>query len=316
MKLSESIAQEYSNLKEHTQSKIVSNPENVHILLDRFLDWFQKSRNRLFTSEFTRDKKNLEETLSKIEYSSSDIFTLCFAMREITDTYNFEKSGFFLTALISAHYAKTKQEEAYTIITEELPRIDHLFDNFQGGNVTVFGSIGNFCCLDMKEGNIHILGSTGSYCGVDMAGGSILISENTTDFLGKGISGGEIIVEKNVGRFAGKQMQRGYICIKGNAEHNMGELNGGGIIVVYGNTKSHAGDHMRKGVIVIKGDCDDAVGRKMDGGIIIVEGNAGKNAGEEACFGKIYLDGTYDSIGERILQTKIYVKGKKLEIKK
>ncbi len=326
MKLSNIIEVEYESVTEKSKKDTVYNKKNAQAIIHLFQEWTLKTKEYMIIDDYERDQNALEETLSKIDYTAPEITQFCFALRNIDkETYSPFFAGFFLTALISADYVKTKTKEPYLLITEELPLLHCIGYALQGENIEIMGSVGNLLGTKMIEGNIHVQGSAGDYCGIEMNGGKIIVDNFVSNFCGDQMNDGEILIKKNANYLVGRGMNGGYIQIKEHSGTDLGHYNNGGTIVVCKNAGDDIGYGMKKGIIVIKGDTACRLGTNMHGGTIIVEGDAGKNIGEIiipgeietfSFTGRIYLDGTFSSLSQYSKKINIFHKGKKVERKR
>ena len=268
MKLSEITKKEYNNLE---QKEIISCSDNKIIdkLTNIYLQW--KEKNILYydfedfiSLVYTSAKRKLQG--KKIPYTSQDITVfsseLFTSLTKKDSSKNGEdlwidvgmEEGIFISALINNHYVKTKQQEAYLLLTEDFgEEIQFLCYKNNGATIHIQGNCYANLCSEMRRGIVIITGNAGYNAGELMKGGT-LRAPCANSSLGVMMQGGTIQVEGSTDDHLGINMNDGCIQVKKNTAESTGYKMIGGTIIIEGNSGNHVGHQMNGGSIHIKGN--------------------------------------------------------------
>ncbi|MEM2924212.1 MAG: hypothetical protein QXJ68_00795 [Methanocellales archaeon] len=177
-------------------------------------------------------------------HSARDIYRFSKYPYEVKDK-EFKHSGIFLSLLVN----ESKDSE---IELELEDRINYLGKENRK-KIAIKGDVGNYLGYYMQGGEIVVYGSVGDRAGSCMNGGRIIIKGRAGDWLGESMQSGEIIVEGEAGVGVGFNMAGGRIVIKGNVSHSLGYGMRAGEIIIEGNAGAGAGTNMLGGEVWVKG---------------------------------------------------------------
>ncbi len=260
MKLTETIETEYENITSHTQSNI--RLQKISPTLEReLLKAYKRSVNYV-------EGNNRNQIKYSGDYSSFYVFAynrlekISFTQIDISLFYNsfFSKGresvggekSIFLTAMVQAHFDKTKTTEEYSFLFQDISPI-YFGYRLDGPKIKIARNVGICLGQKMHSGSIRVLGNAGNYCGEFMHGGNIHIEGNAKNNVGNCMDGGNIIINGNVLDYAGMKMSNGKITVHEGAQYDCCEQMTGGTFSIDG-TVTNFSDEIFGGTVIHNGE--------------------------------------------------------------
>ncbi len=224
MKLTELTNAEYQNIQEKTTLKIKKSDSAI---ISKLTQIYKESARQIYADTYIEKIKRITALYEKMPYTKEDITSMCFSIANIENSIPKEKmgvdisfrSGQFLTDLINIHYAHTKQNEPYVIITEPFnDKVNYLCERLDGAIVHIQGSSGYCTCQRMFSGTVIVRGNVESGFGFCMQGGTVEIEGNAENGLGDTLHDGTITIHGDAGENIGDHMDGGTIHLFGTYE--------------------------------------------------------------------------------------------------
>ena len=243
MNLEKTISTEYKNLTFDTQ-RVIKVQEISPTLERELLKAYKKSIRHVESRDNNLKYRGGHGSFYSFAYNRLE--KISFTKIEISLFYNIlfskerehirgEKS-IFLTAMIQAHFDRTKTTEEYSFLFQEVT-LPYFGYRLNGPKIRVTGNAGMCLGQYMRSGLIYISGNSDSVAGEFMQGGKIHIRGNVNSHLGNSMKEGTILVEGSALNSAGIQMQGGHITIKKGAEYSCCEKMEGGTFEIDGIVK-------------------------------------------------------------------------------
>ncbi len=213
MKITDLIQTEYSEVTQTDISHLKGiRSSEVDELSSAFDTWFNSPSYR---GDFWSGR-TAENLVEHISYTQEDIsiFSVRLSLSEKYQNIgrdSFEKEGIFFSALINAHYKKTKVKETYTLfLSDNCSDLGYLGINNDGATILIRGNAGFNVGENMYSGKIIVTGYSNIGAGIKMMNGEIHLEEALS--LGQHMLGGKIFA-KNVRGLIGAKMRGGEVHI-------------------------------------------------------------------------------------------------------
>ncbi len=211
MKLTETIEEEYANVKEIEIETYKETYKNSSIHKDLLTAYEKWSKEYVFKETSLIDYEVFVvqsgiEAIKEIEYDKSDITNFLFMLEKFQDREKFFRTGYFISAMIDHHqrkrekkykeyekkdqkeHKKTPDTEDYLIITENFKKELLGLGAFNKKNLQIIGNGGAYLGICMQSGTIRVRGSLNHHVGHKMTGGRIEI-EGDMSFIGERCNG-------------------------------------------------------------------------------------------------------------------------------
>ncbi len=205
MNLTKITQEEYEHLEEQKVVSPSKESSAINKLMNIYKRWEEKNtaffEDELFVDiPYLSARKMLQKNLF---YTSQDITVFSSQLVQSLKEDESIKIGVFVSALINNHYAKTKQKEAYIVITEDsdLKDVQFLCYKNNGATVHIEGDCWSDLCSHMKKGKITITGNAGYCAGTSMKGGT-LTAFSALSGLGQFMQGGTIYITGDCEKFS------------------------------------------------------------------------------------------------------------------
>jgi formylmethanofuran dehydrogenase subunit C len=139
-------------------------------------------------------------------------------------------------------------------------QLDFIGSGMDRGRLTIEGSAGAYCGLNLAGGELILRGQAGPYAAAFMSGGRFEATGDVGDNFGgalpgemRGMSGGIAILRGNAGQRIGDRMRRGTIIVEGNVGAYAASRMIAGTIIALGTTVgAYPGFAMKRGTLILR----------------------------------------------------------------
>ena len=145
-------------------------------------------------------------------------------------------------------------------VQSDSDKLDFIGGGMDRGRLTVEGSAGAYCGLNLAGGELILRGQAGPYAAAGMTGGSFEATGDVGDNFGsalpgemRGMSGGIAILRGNAGQRIGDRMRRGTIIVEGNVgAYAASRMIAGTIIALGATVGAYPGFAMKRGTLILR----------------------------------------------------------------
>ena len=154
----------------------------------------------------------------------------------------------------------TTGDPADICVQSDSDKLDFIGGGMDRGRLTVEGSAGAYCGLNLAGGELILRGKAGPYAAAGMTGGSFEATGDVGDNFGgalpgemRGMSGGIAILRGNAGQRIGDRMRRGTIIVEGNVgAYAASRMIAGTIIALGAMVGAYPGFAMKRGTLILR----------------------------------------------------------------